>query len=257
MSPSNLPGDPGWPSQVDWDRLNESVNGRLIRPVSPVHACKVNPNSDDSDEAFRALIERFVEFYEEALNNEHWGEQFAIRPDNSIEIVLLFQDLSEEEVASTWAPLKQWVEQDAAKFSYELEPIFIPAREMWNFNYWKENHPELVELNLDPGHGGIEYWWASNSAEVSAFCFTYQSRWIPLALFRKDARKVFADKLFTASRYWPLAMHINKGLAGAAAERRAARQKNFDPSWRLRSCRAAHPRGSEERRLSGDPGARA
>ena len=399
MSPPNRPGDPGWPSSADWDRLNESVNGRLVRPVSPVQACKVDSNSAacqvalqnienpfylseqagatqstgwanawasapspyavaaesaddvaaavkfarehrlrlvvkgtghdylgrstdanalliwthrmrgatylddfvaegapagsapakaltvyagtrwldayteattrhgryvqgggcttvgaaggftqgggfgsfskkygtgaasvlevevvtagnikaDSDEAFRALIERFVEFYEVALNNEHWGEQFAIRPDNSIEIVLLFQGLSEKEVASTWAPLKHWLKQDAA-FSHELEPIFIPARDMWNFDYWKENHPELVELNSDPGHGRIEYWWAPNSAEVSAFCYTYQSRWIPIALFRKDARKDFADQLFAASRHWPLAMHINKGLAGAAAD---------------------------------------
>ena len=75
-----------------------------------------------------------------------------------------------------------------------------------------------MELNSDPGHGGIEYLWAPNSAEVSAFCYTYQSRWIPLALFRKDARKDFADQLFAASRHWPLAMHINKGLAGAAAD---------------------------------------
>src|SRR5688500_16994825 len=29
------PGDPGWPSAADWDRLRQRVGGRLLQPVSP------------------------------------------------------------------------------------------------------------------------------------------------------------------------------------------------------------------------------
>src|SRR4029434_1147352 len=34
------PSDPGWPSQASWDRLNREVGGRLIRPQSPLSACR-------------------------------------------------------------------------------------------------------------------------------------------------------------------------------------------------------------------------
>jgi FAD/FMN-containing dehydrogenase len=170
------------------------------------------------DADYRALIERFLEFYEASLCNEHWGEQFAIRPDNSIEIVMLFQGLTEAEVAKTWAPLKQWLDQNAARFSYEWAPIVLPAREMWNYDYWKANNPELVVLNTDPMHTGIEYWWAPNSGEVSGYYYTYQSTWIPRKLLGEAARKDFAQKLFDASRHYVLGMHTNKGLAGASAD---------------------------------------
>jgi FAD/FMN-containing dehydrogenase len=33
------PGDPGWPSAAEWERLSERVGGRLVRPVSPFASC--------------------------------------------------------------------------------------------------------------------------------------------------------------------------------------------------------------------------
>src|SRR5437016_7914374 len=46
-----------------------------------------------SDAAFRDLVVRLLRFYETTLNNEHWGEKFVIRGDNSIEFALTSLDL--------------------------------------------------------------------------------------------------------------------------------------------------------------------
>ena len=49
-----------------------------------------------SDDAFRRLIGRTVAFYKDALFNPHWGEQIAFRPDNVLEIQMVFQGLDQE-----------------------------------------------------------------------------------------------------------------------------------------------------------------
>lgn len=40
-----LPGDKGWPSQDRWDKLNNTISGRLIKTISPGHVCH-DPNYD-------------------------------------------------------------------------------------------------------------------------------------------------------------------------------------------------------------------
>ena len=36
------PGSPTWPSVIEWDALNRSVNGRLLRPPPPAAVCHAN-----------------------------------------------------------------------------------------------------------------------------------------------------------------------------------------------------------------------
>ncbi|HEY6229787.1 MAG TPA: FAD-dependent oxidoreductase, partial [Pyrinomonadaceae bacterium] len=48
----------------------------------------------NSDEAFRKLISRFVDFYAKNLFNPHWGEQIALAPDNTLKISMVCQGLS-------------------------------------------------------------------------------------------------------------------------------------------------------------------
>lgn len=171
-----------------------------------------------SDKAYQKLIERFLAFYDSALHNPHWGEQFSFNPDNSIQLFLMFQGLDEQQVDDAWGPLKTWLDDHVKDYAFEMKPTFIPAREMWNYDYWQQHHPELVELNDDPGHFGTQFWWTPNSGEVSKFWYTYQSRWIPQNLFHMGARKRFAEVLFEASRHWSLSMQINKGQAGASQQ---------------------------------------
>lgn len=34
-----IPGDAGWPTQSDWDRLNTTINGRLVQTIPVAHVC--------------------------------------------------------------------------------------------------------------------------------------------------------------------------------------------------------------------------
>ena len=39
------PGDAGWPSEADWQRLRDTVGGRLIPVTSPLDACLSAPET--------------------------------------------------------------------------------------------------------------------------------------------------------------------------------------------------------------------
>src|SRR5580658_6608669 len=48
-----------------------------------------------SDEAYRALIAEVMRFYRTSLFNAHWGEKIHFRSDNTLDIGMLFQDLTQ------------------------------------------------------------------------------------------------------------------------------------------------------------------
>ena len=49
------PGDPAWPSEASWDRLEPAVGGRLVKVRSPLAACLEAPASPDCAQLFKAL----------------------------------------------------------------------------------------------------------------------------------------------------------------------------------------------------------
>jgi FAD/FMN-containing dehydrogenase len=72
---------------------------------------------------------------------------------------------------------------------------------------------------------------AGNLEEAGQVLYGYQSVWLPAALLRPDKRDALSDALFAASRHWSVALHVNKGLAGAPAEAvAAARNTAINPA---------------------------
>ncbi|KAL2161360.1 hypothetical protein VTH06DRAFT_8582 [Thermothelomyces fergusii] len=45
-----VPGSPGWPSPREWNGLNESIAGRLVRPTPPGAVCHLGQGADQSPE---------------------------------------------------------------------------------------------------------------------------------------------------------------------------------------------------------------
>lgn len=41
-----FPGEPSWPSQSEWARLNASLGGALLKPLPPGAVCFLGPNYD-------------------------------------------------------------------------------------------------------------------------------------------------------------------------------------------------------------------
>jgi FAD/FMN-containing dehydrogenase len=176
-----------------------------------------------SPEAFRRLIGKVIEFYSKSLFNPHWGEQIAFRPGNVLIISMVSQGLDQQEAETIWRPFFEWLAASPADFSIVAEPkIFaLPARQFWNPEFLKKA-PGLVLVDDRPGAPEANIFWAGNLGEAGQVLHGYQSAWIPASLLQEDEQKNLADALFAAAQYWGVALHLNKGLAGASSETIAA-----------------------------------
>jgi hypothetical protein len=177
-----------------------------------------------SDAAFKRLIERFVGFYRESLFNPTWGETVSLRPENALEVTMVFQGIDQEQAAAVWKPFFDWIGQQAGDYTLVQPPLFlhVPARSLWDAAFLKQNAPQMVLSDERPGASATNVFWRSNLSEAGWFLHAYQSTWMPAALLADDKRAQLADSLFAASRRWRIALHFNKGLAGAPAEAIAA-----------------------------------
>jgi FAD/FMN-containing dehydrogenase len=177
-----------------------------------------------SDIAFRDLIGRFISFYNDSLFNPHWGESVAFRPDNTLAITMVFQGLDKQQANDTWQPFFDWVAKSPQELTFEAAPKIesLPARNFWDAEFLRKNAPGIVFTDHRPDAPETHVWWAGNQGEVGIFWHGYQSVWLPASLLKNEKQKRFAETLFASSRHWRVALHFNKGLAGAPAEAIAA-----------------------------------
>jgi FAD/FMN-containing dehydrogenase len=165
-----------------------------------------------SDEAFRTLIARFVEFYAASLFNPKWGEQVAIAPDNTLKISMVCQGLDKEPAKQVWAPFFDWVRASSRDYAIadELGAGATDARHWWDIRGNDSMIPDK-RVGAPSWHG----WWKGDQDQVGAFIHGYDSVWLPAVLLQPDQRQRLAAALFSASRYKKVGLHFNKGLAGA------------------------------------------
>src|SRR5215469_12340821 len=210
-----------------------------------------------SADEYQRLIRRFVSFYHDSLFNDHWGEQFHVNPDNTLEVQMNSCGLNRDEQKKVWQPFLDWVRDSSHGCSIKgrVDIGAFPARHLWDPQWWKAHWPEsafprngifngLLDdvllhvmsqpvFDFDPRHGANpdNAWWQGNTGECSIFWSGYESLWIPSALLEPNSQQRFADAMFAASRHWGVAMHCNKGLAGAPPEARAlARDTAMNPA---------------------------
>jgi len=184
-----------------------------------------------SDAAFKELLERFLRFYRERLSDEHWGEQVRIEGDNSLRLSMVFQGMSGAEAEQVWQPLRAWIDAHPDRVTMNARFIALPGDRMWDFDYLNEHFPGVVRADPRPDQPARLFWWAGDEAEVSTYWYAYQSRWIPLDRFEGAEAARFAAALFAASRRWPVALHFNKGQAGASADALARdRETSMNPA---------------------------
>ncbi|MGE3292350.1 MAG: FAD-dependent oxidoreductase [Geminicoccaceae bacterium] len=170
-----------------------------------------------SDDAFRRLVGRALEFYREALLNPHWGEQMAFRPDNRLVAAMVFQGLDRDAAQAVWRPFLDWVAGSPSDFTIDSGPTFLalPGREFWDPGALA-GIPGLVVADARPGAPPGNVFYAGDEGQVGQVIYAYQSAWLPAPLLG-DLEQL-GDALFLASRHWGVALHFNKGLAGASPE---------------------------------------
>jgi FAD/FMN-containing dehydrogenase len=191
--------------------------------------CKVRAAGDA---AFRALVARFVEFYAQALFNPHWGEQIVFNGDNTVDVSMVFQDLGEAEVTRAWAPLLDWLRgRPEYTFDKPFKVLALPARHFWDVAYFRDHAPGFMVADPRPGAPAHHAMWKGDTDQEGWFIHGYKSAWLPAGLLDAHRRAGLADALFRSSRHWSVALHFNKGLAGAPqAELDAVRATATNPA---------------------------
>jgi FAD/FMN-containing dehydrogenase len=172
-----------------------------------------------SDQAFRRLISRFVDFYSDKLFNPHWGEQVALSPDNKLNLSMNCQGLTRNDAKAVWQPFFDWVAGSPEDFSFVDDPGAgaWAARGWWDVEGNKSKVPDER-----PGAPKYRGWWKGDQDQVGAFIYGYDSLWLPASLLDPAQRPKLVDALFASSRHTKVGLHFNKGLAGAPAEAIAA-----------------------------------
>ncbi len=177
-----------------------------------------------SDAAFRRLVGITIDFCARSLVDPHWGEQLRLRPDNALNVSMVFQGLDRSDAQAVWQPFFDQVDASPHDFSIDFSPLKIvstSAREFWS--------PTLIKRTLGfikrddrAGAPADNVFWPGDQAQAGQFLHGFHSGWLSAALLRDDRRQGLAEALFDASRHARLSLHLNKGLAGASAETLAA-----------------------------------
>jgi FAD/FMN-containing dehydrogenase len=173
-----------------------------------------------TDDAFRRLLARLVDFYSESLFNPHWGEQIRIRPDNSIELSMIGPGLDGDQAARVWQPFFDFVKGSNELSGSDLKASAStrPPRHYWDVVYRESQGNHGMVRDPRPGAPPSRAWWEGDQEQVGALLHGYDSLWLPASLLQQDQRSRLAQALFAASRHYKLELHFNKGIAGAPAE---------------------------------------
>jgi FAD/FMN-containing dehydrogenase len=175
--------------------------------------CKVRASGDA---AFRALVGKIVEFYAGTLFNPHWGEQIVFNGDNTVDVSMVFQDVDEAGAAQAWAPLLDWLHGQAGyTFDKPFQAMALPARHFWDAAFYREHAPGFMVSDPRPGAPAHHVIWKGDTDQEGWFIHGYKSAWLPAALLDAHRQASLANALFASSRHWSVALHFNKGLAGA------------------------------------------
>ncbi|MBC7954938.1 MAG: FAD-binding oxidoreductase [Cytophagales bacterium] len=173
-----------------------------------------------SPEAYRRLIGLMVDFYSRSLMNPHWGEQFRLGRDDVLRISMVFQGLDRSQAQEVWKPFMDAVDAAPDDYKVEFSPfkiVALAAREFWAPTFLKKVLG-FVATDDRPGAPAANVFWPGDQGQAGQVLHGYQSAWLPAALLQDDQRKSLCDALYSASRQWGVAVHVNKGLAGAHAD---------------------------------------
>jgi FAD/FMN-containing dehydrogenase len=169
-----------------------------------------------SDEAYATLADQLLAFYGESLLNPHWGEVIRFEPGRQISVTMVFQGLTPAEAEETWAPLFAWVEARPADYTLAGRQVLaLPARDFWNAEVLEPTR--LIVRDDRPGAPEGYFYWRVDAGQVGQVLHAYQSTWLSQRLLDPERRPALVEALTRASQIKPVALHCNKGLAGAPA----------------------------------------
>jgi FAD/FMN-containing dehydrogenase len=178
----------------------------------------------NSDDAYRRLLQRFIETYAANLFNDHWGEQVRAQGDNQLHVEMVFQGLDAATAHAAWKPLADFVRDHPSDYR-PLSPLLtlpMPPRMFWNADFLGKYAPGAITRDPRPGANPSDFWWTGDGDQAGGFWLGYASAWLSQSLLKGEGPKRLADAWFEASRHRSVGFHFNKGLAGGSPEALAA-----------------------------------
>jgi hypothetical protein len=186
----------------------------------------------ETPEAFRKLIAMSLAFCQRELVSPHWGEQLRYRSDNSLQVSLVFLGLRRSQAAEIWQPFLDAV-RATPNLSIEfalLKIVSTSAREFWAPTLLKRTLG-FIATDDRPGAAKTNVFWPSDQGQAGQVIHGYGSTWLHKDLLRTERQAALVDALFKATRHRSVALHLNKGLAGAPQEAvNAARDTAMNPA---------------------------
>jgi FAD/FMN-containing dehydrogenase len=171
-----------------------------------------------SDAAYATLVGQVLSFYRERLLNRHWGEVLRFGPGRQLSVNMTSQGLTQAQAERTWAPLFAWVRARPADYTLaDPQVLALPARDFWNADVL-EQVPGLIVRDDRPGAPEGNYYYAVDAGQVGQVLHAYESTWLSQRLLDRERRPALVDALTRASQIKSVALHCNKGLAGAPAK---------------------------------------
>jgi len=169
-----------------------------------------------NEDAWRALVARFVDFYGERLFNEHWGEQVSLRDGRRLKLSMVFQGLTQAQAEAVWAPFFAWV-RERKEYGFAAAPsvLAVPARRFWDPQLFQKYAPGIVTMDARPQASADHFVWTGDREQAGWFIHGYQSAWLPAGLLGKENKAKLVDALCAAADQWGIELHFNKGIAGA------------------------------------------
>jgi len=171
-----------------------------------------------SDAAYGRLVDQLLWFYRECLLNRHWGEVLRFGPGRQLGVNMVFQGLTKAQADLTWAPLFDWVRARPADYTLANPQVLaLPARDFWNADVLGQI-PGLIVRDDRPGAPEGYFYWRVDAGQVGQVLHAYESTWLSQRLLDRARRPALVDALARASQIDEVALHCNKGLAGAPAK---------------------------------------
>lgn len=169
-----------------------------------------------SDAAYRRLLARFVDFYRENLFNPHWGETVHFAPKNRFRVSMDFQGLDRDRAEAVWKPFIDFVNASPGDYrvTSPMQVVALPARDIWNPEVLRKI-PGAVVADSRPDAPMDNIVWTGDADQSGHYITSYGSAWLPQSLLQPKRSKDLVDALFAISREYWMALHSNKGLAGA------------------------------------------
>lgn len=176
------------------------------------------------DNSFRMLISEMLLQYRNRLFNNHWGEQMTFNANNSVSLNMNYQGPADQSAQLAWKDFEQLIRENPAHYTFEEPLTFddMPARHYWDPVYLRQNFPQRILTDDRPGEPSLHAYWTGSREETGIYLYGYKSTWLSAGLLEENNQAKLAEALFTATRYWSVTLHFNKGLAGAAEDEIAA-----------------------------------